>query len=500
MPDISSYVNDAGDLNEILKVRREKLKELKDNNKDPFKIVKYNVNSSSSQIIDNFEEMEGKLVSIARRIISKRGMGKASFCDIQDRDGKIQVYVRLDEVGKYSYEDFKKFDIGDIIGVEGNVFKTHSGEISIKAVSLLLLAKSLQPLPEKWHGLRNIDLRYRQRYIDLIVNPEVKNTFITRTKIIKAIRNYLDERGFLEVETPLLNVIPGGAAARPFITHHNTLDMDLYLRISPELYLKRLIVGGLEKVYELGRAFRNEGISVKHNPEFTIMEVYEAYTDYHGMMELTEALYIHVADNVLGTRKFEYQGQEIDLSLPWARLTMTEAVKKYSDVDFDAISSDEEAISAAKEKGINLEGKATKGEILNLFFEEFVEDKLIQPTFILDYPVEVSPLTKRKPDKPELTERFELFITGREMANAYSELNDPIDQKERFLAQVKKREQGDEEANMMDEDYVLALEHGLPPTGGLGVGIDRLVMLFTNSFSIRDVLLFPTMKPKESIF
>ena len=355
----------------------------------------------------------------------------------------------------------------------------------------------MRPLPEKFHGLKDTDIRYRQRYLDLIVNPEVKKTFILRSRIISAIRSFLDSRGFLEVETPILNLIPGGANARPFITYHNTLDLDMYLRIAPELYLKRLIVGGMEKVYEIGRMFRNEGMSIKHNPEFTLLEVYEAYTDYHGMMKLTEDLYVHIADTVLGTRKFEYQGHEIDLNLPWPRMTMTEAVKKYTGIDFDTIASDEEALALAKEKGLETDGLATKGEILNLFFEEFVEANLIQPTFIMDYPVEVSPLTKRKPDKPELTERFELFITGREMANAYSELNDPIDQKERFLAQVRKREQGDEEANMMDEDYVIALEHGLPPTGGLGVGIDRLVMLFTNSFSIRDVLLFPTMKPKE---
>lgn len=494
---INHTTEDVQDLNEILRIRRQKLSDLQQQGKDPFNIVKYNVTHKTKEITDSFEELEGKTVSLAGRLMAKRGMGKSSFCDLQDRDGKIQLFFRVNDLGEEVYEEFKRLDIGDIIGVNGTVFKTRMGEISVRVQEYTLLSKSLRPLPEKFHGLKDTDIRYRQRYLDLIVNPDVKNTFIMRSKIISAIRNFLDNRGFIEVETPILNIIPGGANARPFITHHNTLDLDMYLRIAPELYLKRLIVGGMEKVYELGRMFRNEGMSVKHNPEFSLLEVYEAYTDYHGMMELTEALYIHVADNVLGTRKFEYQGQEIDLSLPWARLTMTEAVKKYSDVDFDAISSDEEAISAAKEKGINLEGKATKGEILNLFFEEFVEDKLIQPTFILDYPVEVSPLTKRKPDKPELTERFELFITGREMANAYSELNDPIDQKERFLAQVKKREQGDEEANMMDDDYVLALEHGLPPTGGLGVGIDRLVMLFTNSFSIRDVLLFPTMKPKE---
>ncbi|HEY8420843.1 MAG TPA: lysine--tRNA ligase [Thermoclostridium sp.] len=485
------------DLNEILKVRRQKLSSLQEMGKDPFHIVKYDVTHKTKEIIDSFEEYEGKAVSLAGRLMAKRGMGKTSFCDLHDRDGKIQLFVRINELGEEAYEEFKKLDIGDIIGIKGTIFKTHMGEISVRVHEYTLLSKSLRPLPEKFHGLKDTDTRYRQRYLDLIVNPEVRKTFIMRSKIISAIRNFLDSRGFLEVETPILNIIPGGANARPFITHHNTLDLDMYLRIAPELYLKRLIVGGMEKVYELGRMFRNEGMSIKHNPEFTLLEVYEAYTDYHGMMKLTEDLYTHIADTVLGTRKFDYQGHEIDLSLPWARMTMTEAVKKYSGVDFDAITSDEEAVSIAKAKGLELEGKTKKGEILNLFFEEFVEQNLIQPTFIMDYPVEVSPLTKRKPDKPELTERFELFITGREMANAYSELNDPVDQKERFLAQVRKREQGDEEANMMDEDYIIALEHGLPPTGGLGVGIDRLVMLFTNSFSIRDVLLFPTMKPKE---
>jgi len=498
MPEnLSHNTEDVQELNEILKIRRQKLSYLQNIGKDPFKIVKYDVTHKTKEINESFEQFDGKEVSVAGRLMAKRGMGKTSFCDLHDRDGKIQLFVRINELGEEEYEEFKKLDIGDIIGVKGTVFKTKMGEISIRVHEYTLLSKSLRPLPEKFHGLKDIDTRYRQRYLDLIVNPEVRNTFIMRSRIISAIRSFLDSRGFLEVETPILNLIPGGANARPFITHHNTLDLDMYLRIAPELYLKRLIVGGLEKVYELGRMFRNEGMSVKHNPEFTLLEVYEAYTDYHGMMKLTEDLYIHVADTVLGTRKLEYQGQEIDLSLPWARMTMTEAVKKYAGVDFDAITSDEEAISLAKEKGLDTEGKTKKGEILNLFFEEFVEHHLIQPTFIMDYPVEVSPLTKRKPDKPELTERFELFIMGREMANAYSELNDPIDQKERFLAQVRKREQGDEEANMMDEDYIIALEHGLPPTGGLGVGIDRLVMLFTNSYSIRDVLLFPTMKPKE---
>jgi lysyl-tRNA synthetase class 2 len=489
--------SEVQDLNEILRIRRTKLEELQKSNKDPYKVVKYQVSHSAKFIIDNFEDMEGKDVSIAGRLMSKRDMGKASFCDVQDRDGRIQIYVRVNEIGEDVYEGFKKFDIGDLVGIKGEVFRTRKGEISIKASEIELLSKSLQPLPEKWHGLKDVDLRYRQRYVDLIVNPDVRNTFITRSNIIRSIRAFLDERGFLEVETPLLNVIPGGANARPFVTHHNTLDIDLYLRIAPELYLKRLIVGGLEKVYEMGRMFRNEGMSVKHNPEFTLMEVYEAYTDYIGMMELTENLISKVAEEVLGTTVITYQGQEIDLTPPWKRMTMAEAVKEYAKVDFDEVTSDEEARQIAKEKSLKVEEGATKGEILNLMFEEFAEEHLIQPTFIMDYPVEVSPLTKRKPDKPELTERFELFITSREMANAYSELNDPIDQKARFLDQVKKREAGDEEANMMDEDYVTALEYGMPPTGGLGIGIDRLVMLLTDSYSIRDVLLFPTMKPKE---
>ncbi len=485
------------DLNEILKVRRTKLKDLQEKDKDPFKIVKYDVELSTKYIIDNFDSLEGQSISIAGRLMSKRGMGKAGFCDLQDRDGRIQLYVRKDEVGDESYEYFKKYDIGDIVGVKGEIFKTHKGEISIKVKEITLLSKSLQPLPEKWHGLKDTDLRYRQRYVDLIVNPEVKNTFILRSRIIKSIRKFLDDRGFLEVDTPLLNTIPGGATARPFITHHNTLDIDMYLRIAPELYLKRLIVGGMEKVYEMGRMFRNEGMSVKHNPEFTLMEVYEAYNDYKGMMDLTENLISTVAMEALGTTKIVYQGQEIDLTPSWNRLSMTEAVKKYSGVDFDSIKTDEEARAAAEEKKVHVKPGMTRGEILNLMFEEFAESNLIQPTFIYDYPVEVSPLTKRKPDCPELTERFELFITGREMANAYSELNDPIDQKERFLSQVKKRESGDEEANMMDEDYVTALEYGMPPTGGLGIGVDRLIILLTDSASIRDILLFPTMKPRD---
>jgi len=483
------------DLNELLKVRRQKLAELQESRKDPFRIVKFDVTSGTHEITEGFEQMDGKYVSIAGRLMSKRGMGKASFCDIQDRDGRIQLYVKIDEVGEPAYEEFKKYDIGDMVGVKGTVFKTHKGEISVKVKEITLLAKSLIPLPEKWHGLRDTDLRYRQRYLDLIVNPEVKKTFITRSRIIKSVRKFLDERGFLEVDTPLLNTIPGGAAARPFITHHNTLDIDLYLRIAPELYLKRLIVGGLEKVYEMGRMFRNEGISIKHNPEFTMMEVYEAYTDYKGMMDLAESLISSVAQEVLGSMRVVYQEKEVDLTPPWTRMTMIEAVKNRTGIDFGAIKTDEDARKKAKEENVRFEGSPSKGEILYRFFEEFVEAHLYQPTFIYDYPVEVSPLTKRKPDMPDFAERFELFITGREMGNAYSELNDPIDQKNRFLQQVKKREAGDEEASMMDEDYINALEYGMPPTGGLGIGIDRLVMLLTDSYSIRDVLLFPTMKP-----
>lgn len=493
----NAEMNDLEDLNEILRVRRVKLKELQQSGKDPFRIIKYDVTHHSNEIKENFEKMEGADVSVAGRLMSKRGMGKASFCDLQDRDGRIQLYVKINDVGEESYEDFKKFDIGDIVGVKGTVFRTHKGEISIKTSSIQLLAKSLQPLPEKWHGLKDVDLRYRQRYVDLIINPEVRKTFITRSKIIKEIRRFLDDRGFLEVDTPILNIIQGGATAKPFVTHHNTLDMDLFLRIAPELYLKRLIVGGLEKVYEMGRMFRNEGMSVKHNPEFTMMEVYEAYTDYNGMMELTESLILTVAERVLGTTRISYQGVEIDLTPPWSRMTMREAVLKYSGIDFDTIGSDEEARKAAREKKLHVDDKMSKGEVMSLIFEEMAEEHLVQPTFIMDYPVEISPLTKRKLDKPELTERFELFITGREMANAYSELNDPIDQMERFMQQMKKREAGDDEASMMDDDYVNALEYGLPPTGGLGIGVDRLIMLLTDSYSIRDILLFPTMKPKE---
>ena len=496
--EVNQNINeDENDLNEILKVRRLKLKELQQCGKDPFKIIKYDVTHSAKEILDDFEGFEGVKVSLAGRLMSKRGMGKASFCDLQDREAKIQLYVKIDDVGAEVYEDFKKFDIGDLVGVKGTVFKTHKGEISIKTESVLMLAKSLQPLPEKWHGLKDVDLRYRQRYVDLIINPEVRKTFITRSKILKGIRRFLDDRGFLEVDTPILNTIPGGATAKPFITHHNTLDMDLYLRIAPELYLKRLIVGGMEKVYEMGRMFRNEGMSIKHNPEFTMMEVYEAYTDYEGMMELTETLISTVANEVLGTTKISYQGQEIDLTPPWNRMTMRDAVLQYSGVDFDTVGCDEEARNIAHEKKLHVDAKMSKGEVMSVMFEELAEEHMIQPTFIIDYPVEISPLTKRKPERPDLTERFELFITGREMANAYSELNDPIDQKERFTQQVKKREAGDDEANMMDDDFVNALEYGMPPTGGLGIGVDRLIMLLTDSYSIRDILLFPTMKPRD---
>ncbi len=485
------------DLNEILRVRRAKLAELQEAGKDPFQIVRYDNDTAIPSITADFEAYEGKTVSLAGRLMGKRGMGKSSFCDLQDRDGRIQLYVRINELGEAEYEDFKKLDLGDLIGVTGEVFKTRMGEISVKVHACTLLSKSLRPLPEKFHGLKDQDTRYRQRYLDLIVNPEVRKTFIARSRIIAAIRRYLDARDFLEVDTPILNTIAGGATARPFVTHHNTLDLDMYMRIAPELFLKRLIVGGMERVYEIGRMFRNEGMSIKHNPEFTMMELYQAYTDYNGMMEIAENMISAIALEVLGSMKISYQGQEIDLTPPWNRMTMTEAVKKFAGVDFDEIADTTAAVAIAREKGVHLAGNPVKGEILNLFFEEFVEESLIQPTFILDYPVEVSPLTKRKPGKPELVERFEFFITAREFGNAYSELNDPIDQKERFLAQVKKREAGDEEANMMDDDYVTALEHGLPPTGGMGIGIDRLIMLLTDSYSIRDVLLFPTMKPRE---
>ncbi len=482
------------DINQLLKVRREKLANLQEAGKDPFQITKYDVTHHSKDIKDNYSELEGKTVRIAGRIMSKRIMGKASFCNIQDLPGNIQCYVARDSIGEESYADFKKYDVGDIAGIEGEVFTTKTGEISVHAAKVTLLSKSLQILPEKFHGLTNTDLRYRQRYTDLIMNQEVKETFVKRSRIISAIRRYLDGQGFLEVETPMLVSNAGGAAARPFATHYNALDEDVKLRISLELYLKRLIVGGLERVFEIGRVFRNEGMDTRHNPEFTMMELYQAYTDYFGMMDLTENMFRYVAQEVCGTTLVPYAEEMIDLGKPFERLTMVDAVKKYAGVDFDAIPDTEAAKKLADEKGIHYEARHVKGDILNLFFEEFVEEHLIQPTFVMDHPVEISPLTKRKPDKPEYVERFELFIYGREMCNAYSELNDPIDQRERFKAQEAALAAGDEEANTTDEDFMNALEIGMPPTGGIGYGIDRLVMLLTNSPAIRDVLLFPTMR------
>lgn len=484
-------------LAELLKIRRDKLADLQANDMDPFKIVKADVSNHSKEIKDNFESFEGKTVSVAGRMMSKRVMGKASFCNILDRDGSIQAYVTRDDLGADAYQRFKKLDIGDILLIKGFVFKTKMGEISIHASEVTLLSKSLQILPEKFHGLSNQDLRYRQRYVDLIVNPEVRDTFVKRSAVIKAVRNYLDSREFLEVETPMLQTIPGGASARPFITHHNTLDIDMYMRIALELPLKRLIVGGLERVYEIGRVFRNEGMDTKHNPEFTLLELYQAFTDYYGMMDITEGMIKYAAKEVCGTLKLNYQGTEIDLEKPFERITMIDAVKKYAGVDFDKVETLEQARELAKQHHIEYEERHGKGDILNLFFEEFVEEKLIQPTFLMDHPVDISPLTKRKPDKPDYTERFELFIVGREFANAYSELNDPIDQRKRFEHQEELREQGDDEANMIDEDFLTALEYGMPPTGGMGMGIDRLVMLLTDASTIREVLLFPTMKPIE---
>lgn len=486
------------DLNQLLKVRREKLAELQANGKDPFQITKYDVTVHSTDVKEQYAEYEGKEVSIAGRMMSKRVMGKASFCNVQDLKGNIQCYVCRDDLGEDTYKDFKKMDIGDIVGIKGFVFTTKMGEISIHAHSVTLLSKSLQILPEKFHGLTNTDIRYRQRYVDLIMNEDVKDTFIKRSKILAAIRKYLADEGFMEVETPMLVSNAGGAAARPFETHFNALDEDLKLRISLELYLKRLIVGGMERVYEIGRVFRNEGLDTRHNPEFTLMELYQAYTDYHGMMDLTENLYRFVAQEVLGTTKIVYNGIEMDLGQPFARMTMVEAVKKYSGVDFDEIHTLAEAKAAAKEHNIEVEARHKKGDILNLFFEEFVEEHLVQPTFIMDHPVEISPLTKKKPENPEYTERFEFFMNGWEMANAYSELNDPIDQRERFKAQEELLAQGDEEANHTDEDFLNALEIGMPPTGGIGFGIDRMCMLLTDSAAIRDVLLFPTMKSLDA--
>ncbi len=482
------------DINQLLKVRREKLAELQAAGKDPFQITKYDVTAHSQEIKDQFDAMEGTQVSVAGRIMQKRVMGKASFCNVQDLQGNIQSYVARDDIGEESYKEFKKFDIGDLVGIEGKVFKTKTGEISIHASSVTLLSKSLQILPEKYHGLTNTDLRYRQRYTDLIMNEEVRDTFVKRSKIISAIRRYLDGQGFMEVETPMLVANAGGAAARPFETHYNALDEDVKLRISLELYLKRLIVGGLERVYEIGRVFRNEGLDTRHNPEFTLMELYQAYTDYYGMMDLTENMFRYVAQEVCGTTLIPYGDVEIDLGKPFERLTMIDAIKKYAGSDFDQVADTEEAKKLADEKGVHYEARHVRGDIINLFFEEFVEEHLIQPTFVMDHPVEVSPLTKRKPDKPEHVERFELFIYGREMCNAYSELNDPIDQRARFAAQEEAFAAGDEEANHTDEDFLNALEIGMPPTGGIGYGIDRLVMLLTNSQAIRDVILFPTMK------
>lgn len=482
------------DINQLLKVRRDKLKDLQERGKDPFHITKYDVTHHSAEIKNHFDELEGKEVLVAGRIMSKRVMGKASFCNIQDLEGNIQSYVARDSIGEESYADFKKFDVGDLAGIKGEVFKTKTGEISIHAAEVTLLSKSLQILPEKYHGLVNTDIRYRQRYTDLIMNQEVKETFVKRSQIIGSIRRFLDSKGFMEVETPMLVSNAGGAAARPFETHYNALDEDVKLRISLELYLKRLIVGGMEKVYEIGRVFRNEGLDTRHNPEFTLMELYQAYTDYHGMMDLTEEMYRHVAQEVCGTTQIPYGDVMVDLGKPFERMTMIEAVKKYAGVDFSQVKDTEEAKKLADEHHLHYEKRHKKGDILSLFFEEFVEEKLVQPTFIMDHPIEISPLTKKKPENPELTERFELFITCREMANAYSELNDPIDQRERFLAQEELFAQGDEEANHLDEDFLNALEIGMPPTGGIGYGIDRLVMLLTNSPAIRDVLLFPTMK------
>lgn len=482
-------------LSEVLQVRRDKLSELQKMGRDPFKISKYDVTHHSNEVIDQYDSLEGQRVSLAGRIMSKRIMGKASFMHLQDQNGRIQAYVKRDDIGLDEYKLFKTYDIGDIVGIEGFVFKTKTEEVSVHVEKLVLLSKSLQVLPEKYHGLKDVDLRYRQRYVDLIVNPEVKDAFLTRTKALKALRSYLDERGFLEVETPILNTIAGGANARPFITHHNTLDIPMYLRIANELYLKRLIVGGFDKVYEMGRMFRNEGMDMKHNPEYTAIELYQAYADYKDMMDITENVISHMAEVATGSMKINYQGTEIDFTPPWKRMTMEECVKEYAGVDFSEINTDEEALAIAREKGIEITPGMRRGEVINAFFEEFGEDKLIQPTFITHHPVEVSPLAKRNVEDPRRTDRFEAFANKWELANAFSELNDPIDQRGRFEDQVRKRELGDDEACEMDEDFINALEVGLPPTGGLGIGIDRVIMLLTNSTTIRDVLLFPTMKP-----
>lgn len=483
------------ELSEQILIRRDKLAQLQAEGKNPFEIVKFDMTHHSDEIKNGFDELDGKDVAIAGRLMSKRIMGKASFCNIQDRNGNMQSYVSRNDIGDEEYAAFKKFDIGDIVGIKGFVFRTKTGEISVHAKEVTLLSKSLQVLPEKFHGLKDQELRYRQRYMDLIVNPEVRDTFVKRSKIITEIRRFLDGKGFLEVETPVLQTIVGGASARPFVTHHNTLDIDMYCRIALELPLKRLIVGGFERVYEIGRVFRNEGISVRHNPEFTLMELYQAYTDYNGMMDITEEMFRTVAERVLGTTKIQYGGHDLDLGQPFARKTMVELVKEYAGIDFDLVKDTEEAKALAKERHIQFEDRHAKGDILSLFFEEFVEKNLVQPTFVIDYPVEISPLSKRKPENPDYTDRFELFIVGREYANAYSELNDPIDQRGRFEYQEMLRAAGDDEANMIDEDFLTALEYGMPPTGGLGVGIDRFVMLLTESVSIRDVILFPTMRP-----
>ena len=484
-------------ISEVIQVRRDKLDKLIREGKNPYEVVKYDKDAYAEVIKQNYADYEGRTVSLAGRLVSKRIMGKASFAHLLDSTGSIQLYVSRDDLGEENYAAFKKTDIGDIIGVKGVVFTTKMGEISVHCNSVELLSKSLLPLPEKYHGLKDTDLRYRQRYVDLIANPEVKKTFITRSRIISTVRAFLDGEGFIEVETPILNTIAGGASARPFITHHNTLDIDMYMRIAPELYLKRLIVGGFEKVYELGRNFRNEGMDTRHNPEFTMIEMYQAYTDFRGMMDLTEKIFCRIADTVIGSRKITYQGVEINLDAPWERLSMTEAVKKYVGIDFSSSADMNELKAQAKAAGVEFDDDICRGKLLYECFDQKVEEKLVQPTFVYDYPVEVSPLAKRKPSDPTLTERFEFFITGKEFGNAFSELNDPIDQKGRFMAQVKQREKGDDEAQMMDEDYVNALMYGMPPTGGLGIGIDRVVMLFTDSASIRDVLLFPTMKPIE---
>ena len=485
-------------MHEQMQVRLGKLNALKEAGNDPFTEVEWPVTRHSQDIIDNFADLEGQQAVLGGRLMSKRGMGKASFCDLADKKGRIQLFVRVDELGEAAYKEWQKLDIGDLVGVEGEIFRTRRGEISLKVSSYKLLAKALRPLPEKHHGLKDTEIRYRQRYLDLIVNPEVRETFIKRSLIIRTIRAELEKKDFIEVETPILNVIPGGAAARPFITHHNALDLDLYLRIAPELYLKRLIVGGFERVFEIGRQFRNEGLSIKHNPEFTLLELYQAFTDYRGMMELTEELIAAAARAVHGQTQVSWQGQAIDLTPPFRRMSMQDAIKEYAGVDFAQVPDTAAAQALAKEHGLaDLKKEMLRGDIMNLLFEHYCEEQLVQPTFIMDYPWEISPLTKKKPGQPELTERFELFINGREYANAYSEVNDPLDQRERFAAQLAKREAGDEEASMLDEDYCLALEYGMPPTGGLGIGIDRLVMLLTDAASIRDVLLFPTMRPQR---